>query len=426
MDEQVTSKRLYGLVFLTIFLDLLGFGIIIPIQPFFAEQFGATPTQVTWLGAAYSLMQFLFVPLWGRLSDRVGRRPVVLISIAAAIAGFLLFGFAGSLGALFAARIVTGIGNANIATVQAILADITAPEERAKAMGILGAAFGLGFIIGPGVGGIVGHAWGPAAPAFVSAGLAAINWVYAWFVLPETHPKERRGRSEAPAHRFALGALAAALRRPTVGPILILTFVTTLSFVLMEHTLGLFIERVWVPEAVTAAVGSGAQEDAHSRAIALTTWVLVMVGVIATIIQGGLIGRLSKRFGDKRLIQAGLVFTGLGMLGVPIAGDIGSYGLLFVPCALLAVGSALYSPPLNASLSRSVSDREQGQFMGIGQSVSSLARVLGPAVAGAMFEITRGLPYHVGGIGLLLAVALSFRLRGADASQGSAAAPPPG
>jgi MFS transporter, DHA1 family, tetracycline resistance protein len=418
LEQKRTPGRLYGLVFLTIFLDLLGFGIIIPIQPFYAEQFGATPTQVTWLGAAYSLMQFLFVPLWGRLSDRVGRRPVVLVSIAAAMVGFLLFGFAGSLGALFAARLVTGIGNANIATVQAILADITAPEERSKAMGILGAAFGLGFIIGPGVGGVVGSAWGPAAPAFVSAGLAAINWVYAYFVLPETHPKEKRGKSTEPAHRFAFGALVAALRRATVGPLLVLTFVTTISFVLMEHTLGLFIERVWVPEAVTAVAGSAEQSAAHTRAIALTTWVLVMVGVIATIIQGGLIGRLSKRFGDKRLIQAGLVITGLGMLGVPLAGNTGSYALLFVPSGLLAIGSALYSPPLNASLSRAVSDHEQGGIMGIGQSVSSLARVLGPAVAGAMFEITRDLPYHVGGIGLILAVVLSLRLRGDDASRG--------
>ena len=415
MKAEPTQGRLFALVFMTIFLDLLGFGIIIPIQPFYAEQFGASPAQVTWLGAAYSLMQFLFVPVWGRLSDRIGRRPVVLVSIAAAIVGFLVFGFAGSLGMLYAARLVTGIGNANIATVQAILADITAPEERAKAMGILGAAFGLGFIIGPGVGGVVGSLWGPAAPAFLSAGLAAINWIWAFVMLPETHPPEKRGQGST-GHRFAPRALAKAVRRPVIGPLLVLLFVTTISFVLMEHTLGLFIERVWVPEAVTAAAGSAAQEAAHGKAIALTTWVLIMVGVIATIIQGGLIGRLSARFGDRRLIQAGLVITGLGMLGVPVAGDIGSYALLFVPSGLLAVGSALYSPALNASLSRTVSQQEQGEILGLGQSMSSLARVLGPAVAGLMFEVTRDVPYFVGGVGLLLAVSLSFKLRGVDAS----------
>ena len=415
MKAEPTQGRLFALVFMTIFLDLLGFGIIIPIQPFYAEQFGASPAQVTWLGAAYSLMQFLFVPVWGRLSDRIGRRPVVLVSIGAAIVGFLVFGFAGSLGMLYAARLVTGIGNANIATVQAILADITAPEERAKAMGILGAAFGLGFIIGPGVGGVVGSLWGPAAPAFLSAGLAAINWIWAFVMLPETHPPEKRGKGST-GHRFAPRALAKAVRRPVIGPLLVLLFVTTISFVLMEHTLGLFIERVWVPEAVTAAAGSAAQEAAHGKAIALTTWVLIMVGVIATIIQGGLIGKLSARFGDRRLIQAGLVITGLGMLGVPVAGDIGSYALLFVPSGLLAIGSALYSPALNASLSRTVSPQEQGEILGLGQSMSSLARVLGPAVAGLMFEVTRDVPYFVGGVGLLLAVSLSFKLRGVDAS----------
>lgn len=415
MKAEPTQGRLFALVFMTIFLDLLGFGIIIPIQPFYAEQFGASPAQVTWLGAAYSLMQFLFVPVWGRLSDRIGRRPVVLVSIGAAIVGFLVFGFAGSLGMLYAARLVTGIGNANIATVQAILADITAPEERAKAMGILGAAFGLGFIIGPGVGGVVGSLWGPAAPAFLSAGLAAINWIWAFVMLPETHPPEKRGQGST-GHRFAPRALAKAVRRPVIGPLLVLLFVTTISFVLMEHTLGLFIERVWVPEAVTAAAGSAAQEAAHGKAIALTTWVLIMVGVIATIIQGGLIGKLSARFGDRRLIQAGLVITGLGMLGVPVAGDMGSYALLFVPSGLLAIGSALYSPALNASLSRTVSPQEQGEILGLGQSMSSLARVLGPAVAGLMFEVTRDVPYFVGGVGLLLAVSLSLKLRGVDAS----------
>ena len=247
------------------------------------------------------------------------------------------------------------------------------------------------------------------------AGLAAINWIWAFVMLPETHPPEKRGKGST-GHRFAPRALAKAVRRPVIGPLLVLLFVTTISFVLMEHTLGLFIERVWVPEAVTAAAGSAAQEAAHGKAIALTTWVLIMVGVIATIIQGGLIGRLSARFGDRRLIQAGLVITGLGMLGVPVAGDIGSYALLFVPSGLLAVGSALYSPALNASLSRTVSQQEQGEILGLGQSMSSLARVLGPAVAGLMFEVTRDVPYFVGGVGLLLAVSLSFKLRGVDAS----------
>lgn len=414
MSGPEASKRLYGLVFLTIFLDLLGFGIIIPIQPFYAEAFGATPTQVTWLGAAYSVMQLIFVPLWGRLSDRVGRRPVVLVSIAASIVGFTLFGLATSLVMLFAARMISGFGNANIATVQAILADVTGPADRAKAMGIVGAAFGLGFIIGPGLGGLLGSWLGPEAPAFAAAAFAAVNWVLAFATLPETLPPEERG-STRPRRRNLLLAFG----DPTLRPLLLLILVTITSFALMEQTLGLFIERAWVPEALTAE--GDALAAAHKRATLLTTWVLLAVGVVATIVQGGLIGPLSRRFGDARLVQVGLLLTGLGMFGVPLSGQLGSYGLLFPASILLALGSGLYGPALNATLSRAVEASEQGSVLGIGQAVGSGGRVLGPVVAGPLFELSRDLPYHVAGGVLLAAVALALGIGG---SGGGRAAQP--
>ncbi|MCO4769458.1 MAG: MFS transporter [Deltaproteobacteria bacterium] len=401
------SRRLYGLVFLTIFLDLLGFGIIIPIQPFYAEAFGASPTQVTWLGAAYSLMQFLFVPLWGRLSDRIGRRPVVLVSIAFAIAGYIAFGLAGSLGMLFAARMLSGFGNANIATVQAILADITAPEDRAKAMGLIGAAFGLGFIVGPGVGGLLGGWLGPEAPAFAAAGMAAINWVFAFFALPETLPPE--ARAEAQKAGEGLGSMRAAFSRRAVRPLLVLTLVTVTSFALMEQCLGLFIERAWVPDALLAEAGSAEQAALHKRATLLTTWVLLLVGVVATVVQGGLIGPLSRRFGERRLIQVGLIVAGVGMVGIPAVGSLGIYWVLLPVSALLAIGSGLYTPSLSASLSKSVSGSEQGAVLGVGQALGSGGRVLGPVVAGPLFEITPDMPFLVGGAGLLLAVVLALR-----------------
>ena len=405
-DQGSGNRRIYGLVFLTIFLDLLGFGIIIPIQPFYAEAFGASPTQVTWLGAAYSVMQFLFVPLWGRLSDRVGRRPVVLASIAFAVVGYTLFGLAGSLGMLFAARFLSGFGNANIATVHALLADITTPEERAKAMGLVGAAFGLGFIVGPGIGGLLGGWLGPEAPAFAAAALSAGNWIFAFFALPETLPPE--AREEAQRAGEGVRSMRAAFGKTQVRPLLVLILVTVTSFALMEQCLGLFIERVWVPEALLAAAGSPEQEELHKKATLLTTWVLLLVGVVATIVQGGLIGRLSKAFGERRLIQVGLVLAGVGMFGVPWAGSTGLYWLMLPVSAVLALGSGLYSPSLNASLSKAVSASEQGAVLGVGQALGSGGRVLGPVVAGPLFEITADMPFYVGGAGLLLAVGLAL------------------
>ena len=405
-DEGSDNRRIYGLVFLTIFLDLLGFGIIIPIQPFYAEAFGASPTQVTWLGAAYSVMQFLFVPLWGRLSDRLGRRPVVLASIAFAVAGYTLFGIAGSLGMLFAARLLSGFGNANIATVQAILADITSPDERAKAMGLVGAAFGLGFIVGPGIGGLLGGWLGPEAPAFAAAALSSVNWIFAFFSLPETLPPE--AREEAQRAGKSVRSMRAAFGKTQLRPLLVLILVTVTSFALMEQCLGLFIERVWVSEALLAEAGTPEQEELHKQATLLTTWVLLTVGVVATIVQGGLIGRLSKTFGERRLIQAGLVLAGVGMFGVPWAGSMGLYWLMLPVSAVLALGSGLYSPSLNASLSKAVSTSEQGAVLGVGQALGSGGRVLGPVVAGPLFEVTADMPFYVGGAGLLLAVGLAL------------------
>ena len=405
-EDKPTSRRLYGLVFLTIFLDLLGFGIIIPIQPFYAEAFGASPTQVTWLGAVYSLMQFLFVPVWGRISDKVGRRPVVLVSIAFSIVGFVLFGLAGSLGMLFASRLLSGFGNANIATVQAILADVTAPEDRARAMGLVGAAFGLGFIVGPGVGGLLGGWFGPSAPAFAAAGMSAVNWLFAYFALPETLADE--ARKEAQRSKTRGRPMRAAFRRVELRPLLVLIMVTVTSFALMEQCLGLYIEHTWVPKALLAQAGSPEQTELHKRAIFLTTWVLILVGVVATVVQGALIGPLNRRFGERRLVQVGLVFAGAGMVGVPLAGMLGLYWVMLPASALLAVGSGLYTPSLNASLSKAVSASEQGGVLGVGQALGSGGRVLGPLIAGPLFEITPEAPFLVAGVGLFLAVTLAI------------------
>lgn len=406
------SRRVLLIAFMTVCLDLLGFGIIIPIQPFYAESYGASPTMVTWLGASYSLMQFLFAPLWGRLSDRVGRRPVILISILFGVTGYVLFGLAGSLPMLFAARMLSGFGNANIATVQAVIADSTSGADRAKGMGIIGAAFGLGFIFGPALGGFLGQ-WGLAVPAFGAAALGALNWLLALWLLPETRKKDAgdgEHQQQLKARMAPWRALAQLKGRVNVGRLVVVLLVVTTGFALMEQALGLFIERLWVPEAMTAT-DPALKTEALRRAAAMTSWLLVVIGVTATIVQGGLIGRLSRKFGEKRLIQAGLAIIVVGLCLIPVAGMAGSYALLFPSGILLAAGTGISTPSLNSLLSRSVQEDQQGVALGVGQSSSALGRVFGPAASGYLFEQTVNAPFWLGAllVGLALLVALGLR-----------------
>lgn len=401
--DEATPRRALLIAFMTVCLDLLGFGIIIPIQPFYAENFGASPTVVTLLGASYSFMQFLFVPFWGRLSDRIGRRPVILSSVALGALGYLIFGLAGSLGVLFASRMLSGFGNANIATAQAIIADTTSGEDRAKGMGLIGAAFGLGFIFGPALGGYLVQ-FGLAWPAFGAAALGVLNFFFALIYLPETRVRTEEGES---APRRAPREL---LRLPNVAPLVLLSLVLTTGFALMEQVLGLFIERVWVPEALTASTPE-LKEQGLRRAAALTSYLLVAIGVTATIVQGGLIGRLSKAFGERVLIRGGLLGVGVALAGLIVAGYFESYALLFPVGVLLATSTGLATPSLNSLLSRSVSDDVQGAALGLGQASSALGRVLGPAAAGALFEVGINLPFAIGAGMMMLALLVTLSLR---------------
>jgi MFS transporter, DHA1 family, tetracycline resistance protein len=395
-------------IFLTVFLDLLGFGLIIPILPYYAERFGATPSVITLIMASYSLMQFLFAPLWGRLSDRIGRRPIILLSLAVSTVGYTLLGFAGSLTHVFAARILAGIGNANLPTAQAYVADVTKPEERARGMGLVGMAFGLGFVFGPAFGGFLGSVWIPL-PAFLAAGLTAIDLVLAAFVLkePERHAKGQ-GR---PA--LSLSALIEASRRPNIGLLLALFFFATFAFAQLESTFSLYIEhRFTLREAAShgAVTTGGAIPDAtHQSAARATCEALAVIGIVSAAIQGGLIGKLSRRFGEKGLARAGLFLLACGLALFPGAPTL---RLLFPICAVIAVGSALLHPSLAALLSRSAGAHEQGQTLGLGQSLSSLARVMGPMLGGLLFQhVGLGAPYWTGSALMLLSLFLSLNLR---------------
>ena len=395
------NKRVFLIAFFTVFLDLIGFGVIIPIQPFYAEMLGASPTLVTMLGASYSLMQFVFAPFWGRLSDKWGRRPIILIGITTSIIGYTIFGFAEALWVLFLSRLLTGFGNANIGAAQAIIADITDESNRAKGMGLIGAAFGLGFIFGPALGGALGQV-SPTAPAFGAAALGVVNLVLAYFLLPETN----KGLGTN-SHKVGLSiqGLKAAGQKFNVMPILMISLFSILAFALMEQIIGLFIEHAWVSNS---ALGTA---ESLRESAKITSIFLVAVGVTATIIQGGLIGRLSKKYGERRLVQFAIFIMAVAMFLTPIMIEAKSWTLLLLNGVMFATGMGLFNPSTTALISNSVEKEEQGGTLGLNQSMASLGRVLGPACSGPLFELGKALPFYVGGVILVVAMFFSSRLK---------------
>lgn len=403
---ETQKKSVLGLVFLTVFLDLIGFGILIPIQPFYAQKLGASPAVITLLGASFSAMQFFFGSFWGRLSDRYGRRPIMLASIAFTALGYFIFGISQSLTILFLARMLSGLGSANIGTAQAIIADSTDQQNRAKGMGLIGAAFGLGFIFGPVLGGLFVK-FGLAAPAFVAAGLSTVNWVFALIKLPETNPAKKSEESLSKKRisvrpKFSWAALKHAARHPRVGYILFMYLMFSASFSMMENVLGLFIQNYWIP------AGSLGSDFESKHAASLTAYMLIVVGVTATLVQGYLIGKLAKRFGEQRLLMIGPALVGLAFFLIPWIGIAGFYGGMLMVAVVMACGTGITHPSLSSLLSRCVDPDEQGGSLGLGQSLAALGRVLGPSVSGLLFQIYPGLPFWLGSLFLALTSVLAL------------------
>src|SRR5215210_737656 len=286
-------------IFVTVFIDLVGFGIVIPVLPFYVEgtRFDASPRVVGLLFASYSIMQLIFSPILGRLSDKYGRRPVLFISLLGTGVGFLIMGFATTLWMLFAGRILDGITGGNISTAQAYVADVTTPENRAKGMGMVGAAFGLGFIFGPAIGGILSR-WGINIPFLFAAGLAFSNAILLYFTLPETVTPDHPARTSAAVGRWS--QLARALKQQRLALVLSIYFLFIVAFSIMTASFALFTMYRF-------------GYDAHD-----TGWLFVFVGVIGAIIQGGLIGRLVKRFGEVPLIIAGAALFAASLFIIPL------------------------------------------------------------------------------------------------------------
>ncbi|MBI4491835.1 MAG: MFS transporter [Chloroflexi bacterium] len=376
-------------VYLAVFVDLLGFGIILPVLPFYAERLGASGVWVGALLTAYSAAQFVGAPLLGRLSDRVGRRPVLLLSLAGSALSLTLTGLAGTLALLLIGRTLAGLFGGSIATAQAYIADVTRPAERAKYMGLLGASIGMGFVFGPALGaGLSGFGFGAAA--FAAAGLAAANLAFGWFALAESRPAGRA----APLRAWPpLANLPLALQRPSLGRTLGSTFLATFAFVSMEATFALFGERRFGLDA--AGLGL----------------VFTYVGVVIAVVQGGLIGRLNARYGERALATTGALLMGLALLAIPLAP---SFALALVVLGVLALSQGLATPTLSSLLSRQSGAHEQGRVLGLGQSLSAAARAVGPLLAGWLFDRGVSLPYLVGAALALAAAWLVSRFESAD------------
>lgn len=384
---KITPLRI---ILMIAFVDLVGFGLIIPLQANYAERFGASGLTFGLLIGVYSAMQFLFNPILGRWSDRIGRRPVLLLSVAGSVLSHTLLGVADlsdSLALLFVARILDGITGANIATAQAYIADVTTPENRAKGMGLFGAAFGLGFVLGPALGaglaalgrGVSGPVYGTSWPAFGAAFIALFAFVLVWRFLPESRKLDTK--SEEPTRVFAWRKLADAFALPRLRELLTLTFSACFAFVLLETTfVYLCVRRFALTESGTGLL-------------------FAYIGMIMVIVQGGLIGGLVRRFGEARLLAVAPFITACGFLVISgvslVEGLTLAWVLLIGGCVPMALGHGLTGPSLNALISRQAGSR-QGLTLGLSQGVGSLARALGPPLGGLLFDLGPAWPYWVG------------------------------
>jgi MFS family permease len=371
-------------VFLAILLDLVGFGMILPSIPFYAQRFHATPAKIGFIFSIYSLAQLLFAPPLGRLSDRYGRRPLMLLSIAAGGVGYLLFARATSVAMLLVARAISGAAAANYGIAQAYIADSVPPERRSRAMGLVGAAFGLGFVLGPALGGMLAR-FGDVVAPYTAAGLSALNLAIAAAGLRESLPPAARLRARAKSI-FSTDDLVHTWANVPLRSMMLLFFLVMFCFTAMESTLALYCQT---------AFGYGTRE---------ISWLFVYVGLLLVVVQGGLLGRLVKRFGDRRLILAGIALMAAGLLLLPAAPW---KPILYASLALLAIGSGVHNPSVMALLTHLTDPGAQGETIGVSRSYGALARTCGPAIATWIFDAA-GPPWPFWSAGGLMLVALAL------------------
>lgn len=354
------KNRSLLIIFLTVLMDLIGFGIIIPLSPYLARQYGASAFQVGLLMAIYSGMQFIFSPLWGGLSDRWGRRPILLLSILGTAVGHFLFYSADTMFMLFFARFLAGIFSANISTAAAVIADVTPPQERSKNMGLIGAAIGLGFVIGPALGGTV-QFLGERAPALVATMASGLNFLFAYFMLAETLSVENR-RKKPPQSRIA--HIIQNIRKPVIGKVLLAQFTMGLAMANMEASLFLFVA------------------DRFSWGMQKASYGFAYVGICIALTQGVLVRKALPALGERRVSLIGIVLFTLSFFMIGVSQWI---WLLAIAMTILALGNGMAHPALNGTVSLLTSEKDQGEVLGISQSMQALARVIGPPIGGYLY-----------------------------------------
>jgi MFS family permease len=415
-----------AIIFLTVFIDLLGFGIVLPLLPRYARHFNADGMTLGLLMASFSAMQFLFAPLWGRVSDRVGRRPILMLGLAGSTFFYALFGYCTSLGAagtllglgvlpwLFICRIGAGIAGATIPTAQAYIADVTGPEERAKGMALIGAAFGIGFTFGPLLGAAFvpgepvasAESWtesaGPtdtaiddshtqpsAAPGYVASVLSGLALLSAIFLLPESL---QAGSRSIERHWLDTSSLREAVGRPAIGLVLVTMFLTTFAFAQFESTLSL----------LTAHLGLA---DRYNY------FVFAYIGFVLSLSQGVLVRRLVPKLGERVMSIAGTLLMTAGLLLIGLAGKAGSTNMLYAVLPLCVIGFSALNPSLQSLLSRHTAASQQGGVLGLGQSMAALARILGPVLGLRLNEINITWPYWAGAAIMAFGIVLATGLR---------------
>jgi multidrug resistance protein len=373
------------IIFLIVFIDLLGFGIIIPILPSYAlRDFGSSEITVGLLVASFSLMQLLVTPFWGRVSDRHGRRPILAVTLAISVAGYLLFGLARSIGMLFLARMLSGVGGGNIGAAQAYIADVTPPHERAKGMGLIGAAFGLGFVFGPVAGGLLSR-YGYAVPGFTAAGLSLAALLLTVTILPES----RRDAGGAAASAFNAAQFGDAFRRPGLGSLLAAFFLATFGYANIYATF---------PMLATRDFGYTDHEVGY---------LFGFIGLVGAVTQGLLFRFLSARAGDRLLLRAGSLLTMAGLACIPLHGTTLTLHLVLL---VLSLGTGLLTPTALGLISQRADPRRQGAMLGVNQSLGALARTLGPVWGTFTFQsLGHPWPFLSGAIVMLAVLAISWK-----------------